>query len=132
MMWALALLALGTVTLASGCGTSSSHTSGSVSSEVARGAALYRADGCDGRHSLNGTRLAGPSWKALAGSKVALSDGRTVTADGDYLSRHIVEPNAMTIRGYTAGIMGQSIEGLDLKARPQDVRALVAFIESQR
>jgi len=77
-------------------------------------------------------RLAGPSWKALAGSKVALSDGRTVTADGAYLSRHIVEPNAVTVRGYTPGITAQSIEGLDLRAHPQDVRALVAFIESQR
>jgi len=131
-MLLLALLAVGVVILADGCGTRNSHAGGSVSSEVARGAALYRSDGCDSCHSLNGTRLAGPSWKALAGSKVTLSNGRTVTADGAYLSKHIVEPNALTVRGYTPGIMAQSIEGLDLRARPQDVRALVAFIESQR
>jgi mono/diheme cytochrome c family protein len=120
--------------LAAGCGASRSTHSATIpragGSPVARGAVLYRDDGCSGCHSLNGTRLAGPSWKGLAGSRVTLTSGRRVIADDAYLTRHIVEPNALTVRGYPHGVMAQAIEALDLKHRPAEVRALVAFIDS--
>ena len=74
--------------------------------------------------------MAGPSWKGLAGSQVRLSDGRNVTADDAYLTRHIVEPNAFTVAGYPGDVMAQAIEALDLKSKPADVRALVVFIDS--
>jgi cytochrome c551/c552 len=99
---------------------------------VSQGSRLYQTDGCAGCHSLNGTRLVGPSWKGLAGSRVRLTDGRTVTADDAYLTRHILEPNAMTVQGYPGEVMGQAIEVLDLKAHPAEVRDLVAFIDSLR
>ncbi len=96
------------------------------------GRALYTADGCSGCHSLNGTRLSGPTWKGLAGSRVMLESGRTITATNAYLARHIVEPQAFTVRGYPGEIMAESIDELDLKQKPADVRALVAFIDSLR
>jgi mono/diheme cytochrome c family protein len=99
-------------------------------SQVARGRDLYQADGCSGCHSLDGTRLTGPSWKALAGSRVTLSGGRTLIANDAYLRRHIVEPNAFTVNGYPGDVMAQAIEGLGLKGKPADVAALVAFIDS--
>ncbi len=99
---------------------------------MARGRALYQTDGCAGCHSLNGTRLTGPSWKGLAGSQVELSNGRTITADGAYLTKHITEPSALTVQGYPAEVMAQAIETLDLKNKPAEVRALVAFIDSLR
>jgi cytochrome c oxidase subunit 2 len=122
-----------------GCGGSGAGSSGSGSSSagtaggpVSQGSRLYQTDGCAGCHSLNGTRLVGPSWKGLAGSRVRLTDGRTVTADDAYLTRHILEPNAMTVQGYPGEVMGQAIEVLDLRAHPAEVRDLVAFIDSLR
>jgi cytochrome c oxidase subunit II len=122
-----------------GCGSSahspaSSATAASAAalSPVARGRHLYQADGCSGCHTLGGTRLVGPSWKGLAGSRVTLSDGRTVTADDAYLRRHIVEPNAFTVNGYPGEVMAQATEALDLRGKPRDVAALVAFIDSLR
>ena len=122
----------------SGCGStthqapSSTPATARTGSLVARGRALYQTDGCAGCHSLSGTRLTGPSWKGLAGSQVKLSNGRTITADDAYLTKHITEPNALTVRGYPADVMAQAIETFGLKNKPADVRALVAFIDSLR
>lgn len=74
--------------------------------------------------------MTGPTWKGLAGSRVELTNGKTVVANAGYLTRHIVEPDAMTVQGYTRGVMAQAIESFDLKQKPADVRALVAFIQS--
>lgn len=131
------LLAISALSLVSGCGNTAHHAPSTPnasidSSPVTRGRALYQTDGCAGCHSLNGTRLTGPSWKGLAGSRVKLSSGKTITADDAYLAKHITEPNALTVQGYPADVMAQAIETLDLKNRPADVRALVAFIDSLR
>lgn len=132
------LLAAGGLSLLSGCGNASrqapsdipttASTGGSVVAR--RGRALYQADGCAGCHSLNGTRLTGPTWKGLAGSTVTLTNGERITATAVYLRKHIIEPNAVTVRGYPAEVMAEAIETFNLKSKPQDVRALVAFIES--
>jgi cytochrome c oxidase subunit 2 len=74
--------------------------------------------------------MTGPSWKGLAGSRVKLSNGRTIIADDAYLTRHIIEPNALTVEGYPGEVMAEAIEELNLKSKPADVRALVAFIDS--
>lgn len=132
----IVLLASGGLCLADGCGNTSQPKSTAASSAggslAAHGGKLYQADGCAGCHSLNDTRLTGPSWKGLADSRVELSDGKTVIANDAYLTRHIVEPNALTVQGYPSQVMAEAIGGLDLERRPADVRALVAFIDSLR
>ena len=70
------------------------------------------------------------SWKGLYGSRVHLTSGVTVVADAAYLTKHIVDPNAMTVSGYPGDVMAEAIQGDDLASKPADVRALVAFIES--
>lgn len=74
-----------------------------VEEERLRGVDLLRAQGCLGCHSLDGTRMAGPSFKGLAGREVqVITDGqeRTLRADADYIRRSIVEPNADVVIGY--------------------------------
>jgi cytochrome c2 len=125
--------------LGAGCGSGPRHgpangagVSSTDGSPVARGKVLYQADGCVACHSLNGTRLTGPTWKGLAGSKVKLDGNRTVIASDAYLAKHITEPNALTVEGYPGEVMAEAIETLDLKKKPSDVRALVAFVDSLR
>lgn len=98
---------------------------------LARGKELYTADGCAACHSLDGSAGAGPTFKGLAGSSVTLDGGQTVTADAAYLSRSITEPDAEIVKGYAAGIMSAAIAGHDLSSKPDQVRALVAFVEAQ-
>jgi len=99
---------------------------------VARGKTLYMSDGCSSCHSLSGTPGAGPSFKGLAGGTSTLATGQTVTADDAYLERSIADPDAQVVKGYHAGIMGPAIAGFGLGAKPDDIRALVAFIKSQK
>ncbi|HZR93760.1 MAG TPA: cytochrome c [Gaiellaceae bacterium] len=99
---------------------------------VARGKALYASDGCSSCHSLTGAAGAGPSFKGLAGGASSLTTGQSVTADDAYLERSIADPDAQIVKGYHPGIMAPAIASFGLKAKPDDIRALVAFIKSQK
>jgi mono/diheme cytochrome c family protein len=99
---------------------------------VARGKGLYTADGCSACHSLTGSSSVGPSFKGLAGSAVTLTSGQTVTADDAYLERSIADADAEIVKGYHAGVMSAAIGSYDLAAKPDDIRALVAFIKSRK
>jgi mono/diheme cytochrome c family protein len=99
---------------------------------VAQGKTLYTRDNCAGCHSLSGTAGAGPSFKGLAGGTTTLDDGTTVAVDDAYLERAIADPDAQIVKGYTAGLMGPAIASFDLGQKPDDIRALVAFIKSQK
>lgn len=98
---------------------------------VSRGKSLFSADSCAGCHSLSGAAGAGPSIKGLAGSTVTLADGTTVVADDAYLARSITDPDAQISKGYNAGIMSAAIASLELGSKPDDVRALIAFVKAQ-
>jgi mono/diheme cytochrome c family protein len=99
---------------------------------IARGKTIYEADGCGGCHSLTGSPGAGPSLKGLAGSTVTLTGGQTVTADDAYLEQSIADPDAQIVKGYGTGIMSAAVASRDLAAKPDQIRALVAFIKSQK
>lgn len=98
---------------------------------VARGRKLYESDACAGCHTLDGSASSGPTFKGLAGSRVALADGSTVTADDAYLERSITDPDAQIVKGYQSGIMSAAVSGFDFGAKAADVSALVAFIDAQ-
>ena len=99
---------------------------------IAAGKTLYTRDSCASCHSLTGAAGAGPSFKGLAGDTTTLSNGEKVTADDAYLERAIADPDAQVVKGYNAGIMAPAIASFDLAHKPDDIRALVAFIKSQK
>jgi mono/diheme cytochrome c family protein len=99
---------------------------------VARGKGLYTADGCSACHSLTGSSSVGPSFKGLAGSAVTLTSGQTVTADDAYLERSIADADAEIVKGYRAGVMSAAIGSYNLAAKPDDIRAVVAYIKSRK
>jgi mono/diheme cytochrome c family protein len=99
---------------------------------IAAGKTLYASDNCSGCHSLTGAAGAGPSFKGLAGSATRLTSGKTVTADDVYLARSIADPDAEIVKGYTAGVMAPAIASFNLDQKRDDIRALIAFIKSQK
>lgn len=99
---------------------------------IAQGKTLFASAGCSGCHSLSGAAGAGPTLKGLAGRQTTLTNGQTVTADDAYLARSITDPDAQIVKGYGAGIMAPAVAGFDLGAKPADVRALIAFVKSQK
>jgi cytochrome c2 len=103
-----------------------------TSALVARGKSLFNADSCAGCHSLSGAAGVGPSLKGVAGSKVTLANGQTVTADEAYLRQSIATPDAQVVKGYSSGAMSGAIASYKLSTKPDDIRALVAFMKSQK
>lgn len=64
------------------------------------GAILYTKRGCNACHSIDGTKLVGPSWKGVFGKGEALADGSTAQVDEAYIRESILEPNAKVVAGY--------------------------------
>jgi len=55
---------------------------------------------CKSCHSLDGSRVVGPTWKGLYGAKREFSDGSSVDADENYLRESILNPAAKIVKGY--------------------------------
>ncbi len=60
----------------------------------------YGRQGCKVCHSIDGTRLTGPSFKGLFGKQETLVGGGTVTVDENYIRESINEPQAKVVAGY--------------------------------
>lgn len=92
------------------------------------GEQLYKSQGCNACHSLDGSPGVGPTWQDLHGKENhAMADGSTVTADDNYLREAILEPGAKVVEGYQ-NIMPASYTSLS----ERELSALIAFIEQQK
>jgi cytochrome c oxidase subunit 2 len=89
---------------------------------------LYASLGCQGRHAVDGSKGVGPTFKGVAGSKVQLSDGSTVTADDAYLTESIRDPDKQIVKGFPKGLMAATIKPGSLSEA--DAADLVAYIKS--
>lgn len=72
------------------------------------GFTIIKANGCLTCHSLDGSKIVGPTFKGLYGSKrtVITDQGeKQVDAFDDYIKRSILEPNAEVVKGYNKGLM---------------------------
>lgn len=89
------------------------------------GKQLATSLGCVACHSIDGSKLTGPTWKGLYGHEVKLADGSTTTADETYLHTAIMDPNKQVVDGYPP-IMPNFSTQLD----EQKVSDLIAYIKS--
>ena len=105
--------------------------SATPSDPVARGQNLAAEFGCTGCHTVNGASAVGPTWKGLYGGQVKLADGRTVTADDAYLTSRLTDPGAMTVTGYSGGVMVSALRrgGTDL-GKSENVQSIIAYIKT--
>lgn len=72
------------------------------------GLAVMKANACLTCHSLDGSKIIGPSFKGLYGSKrVVITDQgeKTVDAFDDYIKRSIIDPNVEVVKGFNKGLM---------------------------
>jgi mono/diheme cytochrome c family protein len=94
------------------------------------GQGLYASLGCQGCHSLDGSKSTGPTFKGLFGSKVQLTNGKTVTADDKYLIDSIVDPDLDIVKGYQPGVMTTVIKKGQISQ--DQAKELVDFIKQQK
>lgn len=92
------------------------------------GAQLYKTKACVTCHSLDGSRLIGPSFKGLYGKdEKEMEDGSKVLADENYLRESILYPAAKIVKGYP-NVM-PAFEG---QLSEDEVAGLISFIKEQK
>lgn len=67
-----------------------------------QGQLLVARNGCTGCHSLNGTRLTGPTWLNIYGREEEMSDGTKIVIDDAYIAESILDPNAHIVATYAS------------------------------
>jgi cytochrome c oxidase subunit 2 len=88
------------------------------------GKVMVAQNGCGGCHSIDGSKLTGPTWRGLFGSDVKLSDGKTVKADEAYLTESVQDPGAKVVQGFPANVMPK------FNLSDAQVKAIVSYIET--
>lgn len=91
------------------------------------GQQLYTQNACVGCHSLNGTRLVGPTFKGLWGAQRKFTDGSTAKADEKYLATSILQSKAQIVEGYPPVM--PNFQG---QLKDDQIKALIAFIKAQK
>jgi len=93
------------------------------------GLALLKKNNCLSCHSLDGSKIIGPSFKGLYGSKrTVLNDKGEITEEGtaDYIRRSILDPNSEIVKGFNKGLM-QSYKDI---LSDQDINNIIAYFKS--
>ncbi|MGE4130936.1 MAG: cytochrome c oxidase subunit II [Bdellovibrionales bacterium] len=60
---------------------------------------------CKQCHTLDGTKLVGPTFKNVFGRDEKLADGASLKVDENYIRESIVDPNLKIVEGYPPGVM---------------------------
>jgi cytochrome c oxidase subunit 2 len=91
------------------------------------GEQLAKSKGCVACHSADGSKLVGPSYKGLYGSKqivVTAGAEHEVTVDDAYIKKSMLEPTADVVKGYQPLMPSQ--QGLVSEG---EIKALIAYIK---
>lgn len=91
------------------------------------GEKIYKIQGCAACHTLDGSKLTGPSFKGLFGREEQLVDGSTVAADENYIRESILNPQAKIVSGYGPPSTMPTFQG---RLKEDDIAALIAFLRT--
>lgn len=67
---------------------------------VGQGKVIFRKEGCNACHSVDGTKNTGPTLRGLYGTEVKMKDGSTVNVDDDYVRESIRHPGRKVVKGF--------------------------------
>jgi cytochrome c oxidase subunit 2 len=98
-------------------------------SPKANGQRIMKNIGCFACHTVDGTKLVGPSFKGIYGHKVTVVTGgneREITADDEYIKRSIYDPNADVVKDFNKGLM-QPYKG---QLSDADVAQIIEYIKT--
>ncbi len=90
-----------------------------------KGREIYGAKACVGCHSIDGSRVVGPTFKGIWGDMVDTDKGR-VKIDENYIRESILQPNAKIVTGYPGGVMPTFAGQLS----DDDIKAIIEFIKT--
>ncbi|WP_423129154.1 cytochrome c oxidase subunit II [Gaoshiqia sp. Z1-71] len=100
-----------------------------VDSPSAAGKRIMTNIGCLACHTLDGSKLIGPSFKGLYGSTRSVTTGREkreVVADDEYIKHSVFDPGADIAAGFNKGLM-QSYQG---QLSEEDVALIIEYLKT--
>lgn len=89
------------------------------------GAELYKSKACFTCHSVDGSKIVGPSFKGKFGTMEIMRDGQQVQVDENYIRESILNPQAKVVAGYDPVM--PTYQGI---LKDQQIDALIAYIKS--
>jgi len=89
------------------------------------GKKLFATRSCNTCHSLDGTRIQGPTFKGVFGRTETISDGSQIKVDENYIRESLLEPTKKVVQGYPAVM--PTYKGL---LKETDIDALIAYIKT--
>jgi cytochrome c oxidase subunit II len=95
------------------------------------GMKILRNNACTSCHSIDGTKLVGPTFKNLYGEpRIVVANGQemTMVADSAYIYNAIVDPDKELVKGYPAGQM-RSYKNV---IPHEDIVTLIEYFRSQQ
>jgi cytochrome c oxidase subunit II len=95
-----------------------------------KGLELLRNNACISCHSLDGSKLVGPSFKDLFNSRVTViidDVEKTIIADTAYIRRSITDPDKEIVKGYNKGMM----RAYKSVIKDEDIQAIVDYFVNQ-
>lgn len=97
--------------------------------ELMAGQEVLRKNACLSCHSLDGSKLVGPTFKDLYGNKrVVITSGeeREIIADDAYIKRSIWDSDTDIVKGYNKGLMMNYVEMVTEK----EIEDIIAYLKS--
>jgi cytochrome c oxidase subunit 2 len=95
---------------------------------VEHGKWIYERYGCKSCHSLDGSKVVGPSFQGSWGVDVALAGGKGSQAfDENYVRESILDPQAKARSGYEAASAMPSYQG---RLKEEQLAAVIEFLKS--
>jgi len=94
-----------------------------------QGLEILRRNGCNACHSVDGSKLVGPSYLGGWGNSRTVMTGREerdVTIDSAYIEKSIFDPNADVVKGYNKGLM-LSYEGM---VSEEEVGLIIEYLKA--
>ncbi|MEK7720727.1 MAG: cytochrome c oxidase subunit II [Bacteroidota bacterium] len=93
------------------------------------GLAIIKANACLTCHSMDGSKIIGPSFKGLFGRKTVVVTGsgeKEIEATADYIKKSIIDPNADVVKGFNKGLMQSYKE----KISAEDLDKIVDYFKT--
>jgi cytochrome c oxidase subunit 2 len=94
------------------------------------GLQVMKKNACMTCHSLDGSKIVGPSFKALMGRSENVADAggntTTITADENYIKNSIFQPDLQIVEGYKKGMM---ISYKD-RINEEEIKEIIKYLET--
>ena len=93
------------------------------------GLTIIKANACLTCHSMDGSKIIGPSFKGLYGRKTVVvtdSGEKEIETTADYIKKSIIDPNADVVKGFNKGLMQSYKE----KISAEDLDKIVDYFKT--